>query len=130
MSQAISRLILLRMPFRAALLVAAALVGIVLSQSVPLLSGWFETQAAEEQVAMIPSLCPETRGRESEDFLRDQSDANRCWISLPNLLRHYPEMAGIIDEEGSAQVNRQAARLFRKQAATQRQITPTVEQGR
>ena len=127
MSQAISRLILLRMPFKAALLVAAALVAIVLTQSVPLVSGWFETQAVEDQVAMIPSLCPEAGGRQSEDFLRDQTDQSRCWISLPNLLRLHPEMAGIIDEEGSAQVNREAARLFRTRAATQGQITPPAE---
>ena len=127
MSQAISRLLLLRMPFRAALLVAAALVAIVLTQSVPLLSGWFETQAAEDQVAMIPSLCPEVGGRQSEDFLRDQTDESRCWISLPNLLRLHPEMAGIIDEEGPAQVNQQAAHLFRTRSGSQGQTAPTIE---
>jgi hypothetical protein len=59
-------------------------------------------QLAQQHPPMIPTSCADARGVEQRDFVREDGDADRCWVNLESFRRLYPEIAPHTDEDTSA----------------------------
>jgi len=46
---------------------------------------------------VIPMECVRARGVENRDFIREDTNPNRCWVDIASFRRNYPEIAEVTD---------------------------------